>query len=250
MKVAPATEETAATTPEAPAAPKAETGTNPTVEEAPAAPKSMTATPPAPQAPAEQNAMQALMVQAQEKQVALQEINMKLQEMQDKAMEDETLKGSMKALETKAIELMSKESDTAAEDYKAYKDLLEELEAEPSLKQGNIDDLSPELQAKVEKLQGLGQKLQPMQAKVQQDPEVQTLQSNLMNDMLKVMSEQNPEFDKLNEQRETIMAEVQELQRKFQTQMMQQQQLQQQMQQGQGAPGQDPAPMPPVPKVP
>ena len=219
--------------------------------EAPAAtaPETVVATPQPPAMPKSQNPMEALMAEAQQKQVALQAVNMQLQAMQDKAMEGEALKESMKELENKAVELMSTKSDTAAADYNSYKALLEELEQEPSLNQpGGLENASPEIKEKVEKLQGLGQKLQPLQAEVQQNAEIQTLQSNLMAKMLKTMEEQNPEFTALNEKREGLVEDIQEIQGKFRAQMMLQQQLQQQMQGG-GA-GEQNIPMPPVPKAP
>lgn len=235
--------------PKAPAMPKDEAASPATAVPMPPAPK-MQAAPDTlvAEAPDTRSPMEKMLAGAQEKQNRLREISMQLQGMQDVAMKDEGLKTKMDALEAAAVELMVAESPTAKEDYDRFKVLLDELEAEPVMQQGDLSNLPPAIKAKFDEYQAIGEKLQPVQSKVSRDPKILTLQTNLMNDMKALMAQQNPEFEKLDAERESLMSELQEIQRAFQSQMMQQQLQQQIQQQMQGQGGDGPV-APPLPKV-
>ena len=209
-------------------------------EPAPATPAG--ATPPAPPGiPQTPPRLMEIMNTGRNLQTELNTLAQTLQATHVKALENQTVTAAKESLEAAALKEMMKIAPGIEKDWERLQELSKELEKSQELAQQDPAKYSAEVQTKYQEYQKLTEKIQPLQMKVVEVPEIKQLRDAFTTAIQAETTRLDPKTAELNARHQEILQRLQALQAEYN------QLRQQAMQNLQAAP---PGPQPPTPPQP
>lgn len=139
----------------------------------------------------------------------------KLQDAHKKALEAPDVAEKQTVLEAAALKAMKEISPDIEPEWLKLKALIKELEANEELASNDPSKISEETKAKFQEMQGLSQKLQPLQLKVADQPAIKQLRDVFAEAVDKQVAKLEPKAEELKTRHAAILEELPKLQQKF-----------------------------------
>lgn len=155
------------------------------------------------------------MQQGQEIQSKLEVLGGKLNTIQQEAMQADHIVTIREALETTAEEAILKEDPTASDMIKRLPELVKELEANPEIVAGNPAAFSEATQKLIEEYETLTGRLQPLQTKAAELPEISEARTELFDAIHAQAITLDPEFESMEKEFDSLSQQLNELEQSF-----------------------------------
>ena len=160
-------------------------------------------------------ALQAIMKQGQAMNAEREALVTKLRATHEKAMKGETVLATKKLLDDAAIKEIAKIHPGIEPEWKRLQVLIKELENNQELAGNDPSKISEPTRAKFNELQTLSQKIEPLQMKVIDLPEIKKLRDNYANAVDAEVKRLDPQSEKLTARFEEISEKLNALQKQF-----------------------------------
>lgn len=169
--------------------------------------------PPAPSGPPP--AIQALIKQGQAVDAEREAIATKLRATHEKAMKSETVAAKRKILDDAAVKEIAKIHPGVEPEWKRLNALIKELEDNQELAANDPSRISEATRAKFTEMQTLSEKIEPLQMKIIELPEIKKLRDDFADAVEAEVQRLDPKAEELAARYEQLSGELQTLQQKF-----------------------------------
>ena len=155
------------------------------------------------------------MKKGQALQQEMQTIAGQLQDAHMKALKVPDIAEKQANLEAAALKAMKEISPDIEPEWLKLKALIQELETSAELAANDPSKISPETNAKFQEMQSLSQKLQPLQLKVSDQPEIKQLRDVFASAVDAEVAKLEPKAESLKARHAAILEELPKLQQEF-----------------------------------
>lgn len=160
-------------------------------------------------------AIQALIKQGQAIDAERESIATKLRATHEKAIKSEAVAAKRKLLDDAAIKEIAKIHPGVEPEWKRLHVLIKELEGNQELASKDPSKISEATRAKFAELQTLSEKIEPLQMKVIDLPEIKKLRDDFASAVDAEVKKLDPKAEELSARHQELSAELQTLQQKF-----------------------------------